>query len=215
MMLSLQKEYVRVERDGILSYGGSQMWSENKTVRVCGCGPVAVLDMILYMTGRQDRPIPLEEYNKELQKLCRTHFPLIKPLGINGLLLAAGTNRLLHKYKLPYLAFWAVSGKKFGARLEELLKQDIPVVFSVGPNFPAIWQKQRLRFYSKRADGRYVPSCSVKSHYITATGCDEKWFRISSWGKEYYINREEYDSYIKEHSAAMVNNILMLRRIRR
>lgn len=214
-MLGLRREYVRVIRNGRLSYGGSQMWSNSKTVQVCGCGPVAVLDMVLYLTGRQEKPIPLETYNQELEKLSHSCFPLIRPYGINGLLLAAGTNLLLRKYKLPYTAFWAVSGKKFWNRLEELLSQDIPAVFSVGPNFPAIWQKHRLQFYGKRADGTYYPACSVKSHYITATGCDEKWLRISSWGREYYINREEYDAYIKKHSAAAVCNILMLRRNRR
>lgn len=214
-MLSLQKEYVRVLRDGRLSYGGSQSWSENKTVKLCGCGPVAVLDLVLYLSGKQEKPISLAEYNRELEKLSRSYLPLIRPFGINGLMLAAGANLLLRKYKLPYTAFWAVSGKKFWPRLEELLAQDIPVVFSVGPNFPAIWQNQRLQFYGKRADGSYYTACTVKSHYITVTGCDESWLRISSWGREYYIKRAEYDSYIREHSAALVSNILMLRRNRR
>lgn len=213
-MLSLNRKYVQVERNGSLSYGGSQMWSESDTVKVCGCGPVAVLDTILYLTGRQEKPISLDEYNRELLKLSRAYFPLIKPFGINGLLLAAGMNRLLKKYQLPYRAFWAVSGKKFWSRVEELLEQDVPVIFSVGPNFPAVWRKQRLSFYSKRKDGSYFPSSSAHSHYITATGYDGEWLRISSWGKEYYINKEEYDAYIRKYSASLVSNVLMLRRIK-
>lgn len=211
-MLGLQKEFVRVERNGSMSYGGSQMWSGNKTIRVCGCGPVAVLDLVFYLSGRQETPISLEEYNQELERLTRRYFPLIPPLGINGLLLAAGANLLLRKYHLPYTAYWALSGRKFWTRLKELLEQDIPVVFSVGPNFPAVWQKEKLRFYIQSSDGSYHPSCSVKSHYITATGCDENWLRISSWGKMYYIRREEYDAYIREHSSAFVCNMLMLRK---
>ena len=155
----------------------------------------------------------LAEYNRTLEDMCKRYFPLVKPLGINGLMLAAGMNRLLRKYRLPYRAFWAVSGRKFGPRVEGLLQQDLPVIFSVGPNFPAVWQKHRLTFYRKTADGVYVPSSSAKSHYITATGIDPEWLRISSWGTEYYINRREYDEYIHKHSTSLVSNILMLRRI--
>ena len=212
-MTALQKDYVRVWQKGRLSYGGSQMCASKETIRVCGCGPVAVLDLLLYMTGRQEQPIPLEEYNRELEALCRSYFPLIKPLGINGVLLAVGTNRLLRKNKLPFFAFWAVSGKKYWMRVEELLGQDLPVVFSVGPNFPAIWKKERLTFYVKRPDGSYSPASSARSHYITATGIDEEWLRISSWGREYYIRRSEYDAYVKKHSTSIVSNVLMLRRI--
>ena len=38
-MLGLQRNYVRVNCSGKLSYGGSQMWSPNETLRICGCGP--------------------------------------------------------------------------------------------------------------------------------------------------------------------------------
>ena len=213
-MKSLRKDYVKIERNGKLSYGGNQMWSDSKTLQNCGCGPVAVLDTILYLTGRQDRPISLEEYNRELERMSRVYLPLVKPFGINGLLLAVGMNRLLRKYELPYRAFWAVSGKKFWKRVEELLDQDLPVVFSVGPNFPAVWRKHRLTFYAKKPDGSFFPASSAKAHYITATGCDEQWLRISSWGREYYIKRQEYDEYIRKHSAYLVSNVLMLKRIR-
>ena len=210
----LQKPYVRILRNGLESYGGSQMWSDNETIRLCGCGPVAVLDTILYLSGRQEDPISVGEYNRELARLCRGYFPLIRPLGINGILLAAGMNRLLRKNGLPYRAFWAVSGSKFWARTETLLRMDIPVIFSIGPNFPALWKKKRLTLYRQRKDGSFFPSSSAVAHYITATGCDETWLRVSSWGTEYYIKREEYDEYVRKHSASLVSNMLMMRRIR-
>ena len=212
-MLSLNRNYVQIQQNGRLSYGGSQMWSANETVRICGCGPVAALDTILYLTGRQDEPMTVEEYNRELEALSRRFFPLVKPFGINGLFLAAGMNRLLRSYHLPYRAFWAISGHKFWPRVEQLLRQDLPVIFSVGPNFPAVWKKHRLTFYRKTAEGSYMPSSSAQSHYITATGIDEEWLRISSWGTEYYINRREYDDYIRKYSTSIVSNILMLWRI--
>ena len=212
-MLSLNRKYIQVERNGRLSYGGSQMWSDNPTVKICGCGPVAVLDTLLYLTHRQESPMSLAEYNRMLEEMSKRYFPLVRPFGINGLLLAAGMNRLLRRYRLPYRAFWAISRRKFWSRVEELLCQDLPVIFSVGPNFPAVWQKHRLTFYRKTAEGLYIPASSAKSHYITATGIDPDWLRISSWGTEYYISRKEYDEYIRRYSTAIVSNILMLRRI--
>ncbi len=211
-MPGLQKPYVRIQKNGIRSYGGSQMWSSNRTIRVCGCGPVAVLDTVLYLSGRQAEEMSMEDYDRELSALCRSYFPLIRPVGINGLFLAAGMNRLLRKYKLPYRAFWAVSGGKFWSRTDKLLSQDIPVIFSIGPNFPAVWKNHRLTLYRKKPDGSYSPASSAVAHYITATGLDENWLRISSWGGEYYINRAEYDDYVRRHSAALVSNMLMLRR---
>lgn len=212
-MPNLKKPYVRVQRGTVLSYGGSQMWAQREAIRLCGCGPVAAFDTLLYLTGRNREPLDEENYMRELTEITRRYFPLIKPIGINGITLALGFNRLLRKYNLPYRAFWAVSGRKFWTRVQELLDQDIPVIFSVGPNFPAVWSKHRLSFYARRSDGSYVPVSSAKAHYITATGMDETWLRISSWGREYYISRREYDEYVRTYSASLVSNILMLRRI--
>jgi hypothetical protein len=213
-MISLKQPYVRIRRNGALSYGGSQMWNENKNIRVCGCGAVAALDTVLYLSGRKNEPMSPEEYNRELALLCRKYFPLLPPFGINGLSLALGMNLLLRKEGLPYRAFWAVSGSKFWDRIEELLQQDIPAIFSIGPNFPAVWGKQRLTFYVKSPDGRYTPASSARAHYVCATGLDKEWLHISSWGRAYFIRRAEFDEYVKKHSLALVSNILMLRKTR-
>lgn len=214
-MLSLSKPYLRVSDGLSLSYGGSQMRSESKTIRRCGCGPVAALDLCRYLQEQSgDEPIPLSEYNRELSRICSRYFLLIPPFGINGLLLIAGLNLLLAEKKLPYTAIWAVSGSKLWARVEAMLRQDIPVILSVGPNFPLFWQKNLLRFYVRRADGSMVPATATKAHYVTATGIDEKWVRISSWGREYYINREEYESYTRAHSSYLFSNLVLLRKKR-
>ena len=213
-MLSLRKPYVRVQHDGVCTYGGSQMLSDIKSIRTCGCGPVAALDTVLYLSGEQEKPIPLAEYNKKLESICRRYFPLLPPFGINGVFLAAGMNQLLRKRGLPYRASWAFSGKKFFARMEEMLSRDIPVIFSVGPNFPAVWHKNKLPFYRRRADGSFYPCNSTVAHYVTATGLDPEWIRISSWGTEYYIKREEYRQYIQKYSANLVSNVLFLRNTR-
>jgi hypothetical protein len=213
-MPKLKRSYVHIRRSGTDSYGGSQMWSFKKTIRQCACGPVAALDTLLYLTECNTDTMSSDEYLRELEHLCRRYFPLLPPFGINGLLLAAGMNMLMREQHLPYRAYWAVSGSKFWDRIASLLEQDIPAIFSVGPNFPAVWQKHSLTLYSRRADGSYFPSSSAHSHYVTATGLDGDWLRISSWGKEYYINRREYDEYVRKHSLSLVSNLLMLQKVR-
>ena len=213
MKLSLRGTYPRVRNDGRLTYGGSQMLAESKLIRGCGCGPVAALDLLHYLCDGDDAPpLPLDHYNKELESLCRSYFPLIPQSGINGLMLALGVNRLFLRRHLPCRAVWAVSGSRLWERVREMLVNDLPVILSIGPNFPAVWKKDRLPFYSRRDDGSYVRSSSAKSHYVTVTGLDDEWARISSWGREYYIRRSEYDDFVKRHSSQVFSNILYIKR---
>ena len=51
-----------------------------------------------------------------------------------------------------------------------------------------------------------------ESHYVTVTGLDDEWAQISSWGREYYINRREYDAFVRLHSASLFSNILYIKR---
>jgi hypothetical protein len=85
--------------------------------------------------------------------------------------------------------------------------------FLIGPNFPLFWQKNELNFYAFTPGGEMRHACSIKSHYVTVTGMDDSRFRISSWGREYYIDRQEYFSYIRRHSGSLVSNIVFIRSI--
>lgn len=50
---ALKGAYISVLRSGVLSYGGSQRWSDSAALRQCGCGVIAALDLLLYL--RQQR----------------------------------------------------------------------------------------------------------------------------------------------------------------
>ncbi len=211
-MLSLRRPYPGILKSNTVSYGGSQMWSEKKIIRECGCGPVAALDLLHYLTDEDTRaPLSLEGYNKELRTLCLHYLPLIPKSGLNGLTLALGVNRLFRERQLPFRAFWALSGSRLWDRIREMLERDMPVILSIGPNFPVLWQKERLRFYIRRRDGSYIPATAAKSHYVTVTGMDTDWLRISSWGREYYIKRQEYEDYVKCHSSYLFSNLLYIK----
>ena len=197
-MLELRKPYPSVQNDHSESY------------RRCGCGAVAALDLLRYLTG--EASTPLARYNEALSRVCRRYLPLIPNRGINGLELALGVNRMLLEKKLPYLAVWVFSGAKLFDRVREMLERDLPVILSIGPNFPRLWEKEKLRFYTRSADGRYLPAASTRSHYVTVTGLDEEWLQISSWGRRYYISRAEYAAFVKQHSSYLFSNLLYLKR---
>ena len=102
-------------------------------------------------------------------------------------------------------------GGKLWQRCEDMLRRDIPVIFSVGANFPKIWGRERLRLYTKLPDGTFRPSGSVRAHFMTATALDDTHIRVSSWGRMYYISRGEFDEYVKKHSGSIICNIVYIK----
>ena len=88
-----------------------------------------------------------------------------------------------------------------------------PVILAVGQNFPLIWGQNKLQFYVKRPDGTYCSTCAVKAHFVTITGIDCRWIQISSWGKRYYIDREEFVRYVKKHSCYLFSNIAYIKEL--
>lgn len=226
MVVQLKNPYVSVSNGAVISYGGNQMCSENKTERSVGCGPVAALDLFLYLSryhpgaDMSDKtvsvprmfPIGQQQYLALLRYYRKRFFPLIPGHGINGLSLAIGVNAFFLKNRFPFAAVWGVPYKKIWLTIQRMLEQDIPVIFSVGPNFPAFWRHEKLRFYVQRSDGAYLPGPQTHAHYVTITGMDDQWLQVASWGRRYYINRMEYMAYVKEHSTRLVSNILYIRK---
>lgn len=163
-----------------------------------------------YPEGMDDDPILLEEYNNCVDALRRKYLPVIPYFGMNGFMLALGLNRYFRKYHMNLKAVWCISSKKLWQRMKKMLQVDVPVIFAIGPDFPLIWRKHKLTLYKKRADGRFVSVCQTNAHFVTVTAMDKEWLRISSWGKEYYINRKEYDAYVRNYSSFLVSNMVFI-----
>ena len=217
-MHRLQHPYPSVQRGSAVSYGGSQTWSARRDLRLCGCGAIAMTDLALYLARYHGYdgpalpvPAPLEDYDALCSRLQRRYLPMIPPFGINGLSLAAGISLYCRLRKIPLQAFWGVRTKNFWTAMTDMLDRDLPVIFSVGQNLPCIWQKQTLNLYKQTGDGIYTAVSRVRAHYMTATALDDTWMTVSSWGKQYYIHRDEYEQYGRKHSIALVNNLVWLR----
>ncbi len=224
-MIRLKYPYISVQYQDGLSYGGSQRMSESKILKSSGCGVVAALDLLLYLTKSRSihvdsklkalslfDAIPWKKYNHMLSRLCRSYFPVIPYHGMNGLGLMAGMQMFFLKNKMPYSCHWCISDRDLWKKVYQMLDEDIPVIMSVGPNFPLIWKKGKAILYIKNDKGNYTPASSVKAHFITITGIDDNWIEISSWGKRFYINRRNYEEYVSKYSAPLVSNILYVKR---
>lgn len=73
--------------------------------------------------------------------------------------------------------------------------------------------KKKKPYYYK------VEASDVNGHYVTVTGiikdeiANRIMLRISSWGKLYYINYEEYRDYIESYGGTFTSSIVRLKRI--
>ncbi len=236
--IELKHSFIRIKDKEQVSFGGNQDWFPQKRLAYYGCGLVSVGDIILYLT-KNGKMVPQAidkqvigqeiieqtEYLDYLRKLSQRFFYISYCIrGITGPMLALGFNLMSMMSKSPYRAVWGVPVSKIHRAVMKMLEKDIPVLFSVGANFPRIWRKEGITLYQKsvphpadeKTDAPVLICCgSTHKHYMTITGIiqDERngeLLRISSWGKEYYVKWEEYETFIRQNSMAFFSNILYI-----
>lgn len=209
-MKTLKSPFHQVETLRGMSYGGNQAWFSRKFLKNAGCGVISSTDVLLHLIGRNQ--ITRLEYMDLAKDLWKKYLPVIPGFGMNGITLMLGLNRYFWEHQMPYCACWMISGKKLYSRIEKMLHADIPIILSVGPNFPLIWRKEKLNFYTRNSKGDFVVAARAKAHFVTVTGIDETMIQISSWGKEYYIFIQEYEKYVRENSSFLVSNIIYVKK---
>jgi hypothetical protein len=123
--------------------------------------------------------------------------------------------------------------------IEEMLSGDIPVILSIGPNTPLLWKNDGISFYvresvdnqTNNADDKillpapdlycyHTVKNKIHSHYVTVTGIyrnveknspgEKILLRISSWGKKYYINYDEYRDYIDKSGGTFTSSMVYI-----
>lgn len=222
MKHELKHPYITVDHGGRLLYGGNQRLSRTEAVRDFGCGIVAATDTLLYLHRHMgggktpfflhdhpDRAVPLAIYRFYMEELEGRYLPMIPGFGVNCLVLAAAMERYFRRYRVPLTARWGVWSRKMWDTMGEMLGRDIPCILCVGHNFPLLWQKHKLNFYVREGE-RLRRSCQVKGHFVTVTGLDDDWLRLSSWGREYWISRQELEEFTRLHTTGLFTNILLL-----
>lgn len=220
----LRHPFWPVKTGHALSFGLNQQWSARPAMRGWGCGPAAAVMLLGYL--RLHHPdgfsVPMEalpeEPSKEycaalLDTVGRRHFPILPRFGMNGLSLAFCLNRYFHRHRMPFHAAWCCSREKALRRMEQMLDEDIPVIFSVGPDFPLLWQKHPLSLYA--SPDAEKPCASVRAHYMVAAGMTSSWLELSSWGHRYFLPLADWREHHRHHSGHLVDGIVYIRRKKR
>lgn len=223
MKFELKHPLCQVSLERSTSYGGSQMFAENKNLREVGCGIVAAQELFLYLCryhGGQgsasvkvlaEKPVISPKDYEECSRDLNKYFPLIPKFGVNGISLVLGINAYFVLHSMPYKADWEITESGLIGGMEKLIAEDMPVIMGIGPNFPKFWKKNNLQLYEKNSAGEYIPRAMVRGHYVLAAAIDGEWIRISSWGRKYYINIGEYKSYVSAYSSYLISNYVRIR----
>lgn len=219
--VSLKKEYISV--DG--SFGGNQRWlrkdaDKANTLSDYGCGLISANDVLLHISDKANSTSK-EKYIAAIREMNRRYFHVLPFLGVSGIMLSFYMRIYLFMHRKHfdkrYKVRWGVLPKRQFACIKEMLENDIPVVLSIGPGLIR-GRKKELPLYSlNEPDGKphFTQVNSVKDHYINVTGIIEAesstMLEISSWGKRYYIDYNEYRDFVRKHDNYLFSNILYIK----
>lgn len=162
-------------------------------------------------------------------------------LAVLGPKLASAINCYSKAYGLGYRAYWKMTLGYYDMYelISEMLYHDIPVILSIGPNTPNLWGKKGIDFYQRNDIANPIAALqtdenktnvsttiqyelkpivkAINGHYVTVTGLikDEYAGRIllsiSSWGKKYYIDYEEYRNYIDNTGGTITSSLIYIK----
>lgn len=209
MKVELKHTYLAVKGDQVF-YGGNQKMHPMKTFQKDGCGVIAGTDISAYLEGCFE--MEEKDYYLKTEEMYEKFLPFRKNHGMSGFVFARGMNRYWREHQLPYHVSWGLPGFLLYNKMRKMLEQDIPVVLTVGPAAPWRKSEQGVNLYQKTADGRYEVKKQTRGHYMTVTGMNEKWLRVSSWGEKYYIDKKEYLTYAKKVSFYFYTNAFYIKR---
>lgn len=193
------------------SFGGNQGWLADETLRSFGCGLVSCADIILSAAGESRSRTDYEQF---CSQLSRSHLKVRKFIGLNGLSMARGLNRIFKEKSLPYKAGWGCRSKKILPEIKRMLGMKIPVCLSVGPS---LFVKDGVNFYPEAEISQPVRE-KINDHYVTVTAVCENddgqvFLEISSWGKRFFISFSEYMAY-KKRIFTFFSDILVVKSLK-
>ncbi len=187
---------------------------------------VALGDLLLYLMEKEKRPYQIEgmtyhtafeekeAYRTYFNRLCRRLKWFPTRSGMSGVLMAIRFNAVMWKSHMPYRARWGLFELVREKRIEKMLRKDLPVILCI-PRVLLPWQKEdKLPLYME-SSGQMKQVDATRAHYVTITGLishqGEAYYRISSWGRKYYISVKEYRDFVRTHLfGTVLGNILYI-----
>ena len=231
----LKQPFISIEG----SYGGDQGWyntsdelSTDYIISKYGCGLISISDVILYVSNSMGiqspagnfintdelNNIPKEEYMNYIRYMDEFYFDLIRGVGLNGISMEWDFNFLCWSNNIELTADWNTDALLTQDIILEMLDNDIPVTLAIGPD-----DEFGVDFYNDLCfttnDSYYLENKGkefVEDHYVTVTGAIENRIKdnvileISSWGEKYYIDFDEYEVFVAQHSNYIFSNVLYI-----
>jgi hypothetical protein len=196
-------------------------------------------DSILQQPNKEYRKeINYPNYTSYVRLINKQYTRTLPIIAVTGPAIASAVNSYSDFYALGLKANWKYKLGYYDMYdlIEEMLQDDIPVILSIGPNTPKLWGKKGIPFYElceinfrepdpdssndEAAKPYYYKAVKqdVNAHYVTVTGLikddisNRIMLRISSWGKQYYINYEEYRDYVDNTGGTFTSSLLYVRK---
>lgn len=233
-------EYLRIHYKADVSYGGNQNWfstdkwmSREYQIHKWGCGVIAMGDLFLYL-AKSDRMyatgavslaritrsvLDWEDYKKYILYMYHAFASVMPGSGMNGFALASSVRRYCIKYQIPMTIAWKgfLDDQQMLRVIQKMIKENLPVILSIGPNTPMFFRKKGIPFYVLSEKNEFILSGarSVNRHFVMVTGViglkhRQIMLKLSSWGKEYYIDYQELRAYVKEEGDTLTSSLLYL-----
>lgn len=137
--------------------------------------------------------------------------------GIDGLSIAYGVYKYNWFYNVDLHSYWGGGTDKMLKNIEEMLKNDIPVTLSanaIKEQYEAEAKDKGLyiKMYTNdteipREKNYEMTDATFDNHYVTVTGVirnsieDRTWLQVSSWGRKFYIDYNEYLYYMQTYAS--------------
>ncbi len=208
--ISLKREYIKItdEAENIISCGGNQEWFEDTPgldIKGQGCGIISSLDALLYI--QNTLTLPLSQYKNILDSFLGVN--VFTKYYLNKLFFAKSAIGIIPKHICRYIntiskgklhARWnGIHGhKNMLTKMELMIKNDFPVIWSLyNP-------RRKINLYSfDNNSGEFIYSTSTNNHYVNAieiiynaSSAHGTMIKISSWGRIYYVDYDEYFNYV-------------------
>ena len=231
----LKQPFISIEG----SYGGNQhwfddsdVWSTDYIINNCGCGLISISDVILYISNSLEIQSPAgysfstddlsniskEEYMNYIRYMDEFCFDLIRGVGLNGISMKRDFNYFCWSNNIELTADWNTDALITQDIILEMLDNDIPVTLAIGPDdnfgvkfYNALVYSTDKSYYLEDEKGGVE-----NDHYVTVTGAIENKIKdniileISSCGEKYYIDFDEYEVFVAQHSNYIFSNILYI-----
>ena len=184
---------------------------------------------------QSSKPVVYNNYLTYVKKIHASYTKTHRYLAVPGPKIASAINSYASHYHINLEASWkwTLSYYDMYDMIETMLAQDLPVILSIGANTPNPWGKRGISFYERReinypADTDATSDTDIRKkpyyyrsvfhnicgQYVTVTAmikddmAGKIMLRISSWGRQYYLDYEEFREYIDSHSTTLTSSLI-------